>query len=137
MKGIGLLLALVLSFVMVGCQRDIPEPKTKALVVSAAQTTNNEGNNFKHAFFVKHYIRGSDVQIECIIPDFTFQNNSRNGSQSGKLQVYIDGKLYKQVTTAAFTIKNLQSGNHRILLQIVDQDGKKTSMKKEIIVTIP
>ncbi|MHC0037290.1 hypothetical protein [Pseudoneobacillus sp. C159] len=137
MKGIRFLLALVLTSVIVACQKDIPEPETKPLTVSAAQLSNKPNKNLTGIFIVRPYVRGNDVQIECMIRNFTFQDKEGSRAESGTLLIYLDGKLYKEVSTAAFVLKNLKSGTHRIFLQIVDENGHKTSFKREIIVNIP
>jgi hypothetical protein len=122
---------------LVACQKDIPEPETKSMVVSAAELSNDLVSNQGETFQVKSFVKGNDVYLECKILNFSFRENGKLGNRTGKMLVYVDGKKYNQYSSVAFIVKDLRSGNHRISLQIVDANGHKTSMKKEMVIFIP
>jgi hypothetical protein len=128
---------ILLSLSLIACQRDLPEPETNSLVVSAAQLPNNVVSKQRDSFQVKSFVKGNDVFIECRISNFSFREHNKNRNRSGKLNVYVDGKKYNQYSSAAFIVKDLNRGNHRISLQIVDSNGHKTSLKKEMVINIP
>lgn len=69
---------------------------------------------------INHIIKGRDVYIECIIPDFSFQTENR---QRGNVQVFLNDKKFKEVNQAAFILKDLPTGNQKITLKFVDDDG--------------
>jgi hypothetical protein len=139
LKGYVRLFIILITLSLIACQKDIPEPETKSLVVSAAQLTVNSRMVTKsgESFQVKYFVKRDDVFIECYIPNFSFRDLDQDGKQTGKMHVYVDGKKVKEFSSAAFSIKDLQSGNHRITLEVVGFNGQKTSFKKELIVTIP
>lgn len=131
------LLFILMTITLSACQKDIPEPETKSLTVSAAEIPFALVNKQGMTFHVRSFVKGNDVFIECMIPNFSFRNQDSVGSRSGKLLVFLDGNKFKEYSSAAFIMKDLKSGKHRITLQIVDSNGQKTSFKREIIVTIP
>lgn len=132
-------LVVTITLILNACQKDIPEPETIRSVLaitghaSASELTNKDKDPFK----VRYIIKEDDVFIECMISNFSFLDKKVTGVQNGKMLVYLNNKLTKEVSTAAFSIKNLHKGNHRITLQIVSKNGLKTAMKKEFYVTIP
>jgi hypothetical protein len=128
---------ILMSISLMACQKDIPEPETKSLVVSAAQLPNIVVSNQRESFHAKSFVKGNDVFIECRISNFSFREHNKNRNPSGKMIVYVDGKKYNQYSSAAFIVKDLTSGNHRISLQIVDSNGQKTALKKEMVISIP
>lgn len=128
---------ILMSIALIACQKDLPEPETKNRVVSAAQLPNDVVSVKGESFRVKSFVKGNDVFIECFVSNFSFREDDKNGSRLGKMIVYVDGQKYNQYSTAAFIIKDLKSGNHRISLQIVDSNGHTTSLKKEMVVSIP
>lgn len=128
---------ILMSLSLIACQKDLPEPETKSMVVSAAQLPTIVSSKQREDFNVKSFVKGNDVFIECRISNFSFRENNKKENRSGKMIVYVDGIKYNQYSSAAFIVKNLKSGNHRITLQIVDLNGHKTSLKKEMIINIP
>jgi hypothetical protein len=124
---------------LTACQRDIPEPETKGvsfinpLSVLASENSPNRDESFHVNYFVKHNI----LFVECIVGNISFRSHPVEGKQSGKLIVYIDGNKYREVSTAAFIIRDLKSGEHKIKLQVVNSNGQPTSVEKEFMVMIP
>lgn len=128
---------ILMSISLIACQKDLPEPETKSRIVSAAQLPNDVVSMQRESFQVKSFVKGNNVYIECRISNFSFREYNKKGNRSGKMIVYVDGKKYNQYSSAAFIVKDLNRGNHRISLQIVDSKGHKTSMKKEMVISIP
>lgn len=120
------------------CQKDLPEPESKikeipngkVVVASGWALTEND------PFVVKHYIKGNNVYVECMIRNFSFRKSEDHKVQTGKMVVYIDGKKKQEFSSAAFILRDLPKGNHRITLQFINQNGQKTALKKELIITI-
>jgi hypothetical protein len=128
---------ILMSIALIACQKNLPEPETKNRVVSAAQLPYDVVSVKGESFRVKSFVKGNDVFIECIVSNFSFRDDDKKGSRLGKMIVYVDGQKYNQYSSAAFIVKDLKSGNHRISLQIVDSNGHTTSLKKEMVVSIP
>lgn len=73
---------------------------------------------------INHKIKGKDVYIECIIPNFSFHNDNQNVNvRRGNVHVFLNDKKYKEVNQAAFILKNLPTGNHKITLKFMDENG--------------
>lgn len=73
---------------------------------------------------INYKIKGKDVYIECIIPNFSFQNeHDEENLERGNVHVFLNNKKYKEVNQAAFILKNLPSGNHKITLKFLNDDG--------------
>ncbi|MEH7222437.1 hypothetical protein V7112_01390 [Bacillus sp. JJ1566] len=72
---------------------------------------------------VVHHVRGNDVYLECIIPNFTFkQSGGLKKEGEGHLNIMIDGKKTEKISTAAFIIKGLSRGEHTLKIQVVHND---------------
>ncbi|MDR4886620.1 hypothetical protein RGU12_03530 [Fredinandcohnia sp. QZ13] len=77
----------------------------------------------ERTFQVKHQVRGNDVYLECLIPNFTFkQSGGQKRDGEGHLNVIIDGKRVEKISTAAFIIKGLTRGEHTLAIQVVHND---------------
>ncbi|MEH7382400.1 hypothetical protein V7138_18205 [Bacillus sp. JJ1533] len=87
---------------------------------------------------VEHHIRGNDVYLECIIPNFTFkQSGGQKKDGEGHLNVLIDGERTEKVSTAAFIIKGLATGEHTLKIQVVHNDLTNYQLEHTIHVQIP
>lgn len=124
---------------LIACQQDLPKPESKSndmqkgrVIVASAMVEPN-----KDPFMVKHYIKGNEVFVECMIRNFSFRKSENKNVQTGKMRVYIDGKMKQEVESAAFVLRDLRKGNHRIALELINHNGQRTALKKEIIITIP
>ena len=133
---------LCLFMVLAGCQNDKPKPETKLIIqpvnvsdlvnevpVLALQTTN------KDSFYVNHHVRGKNIYIECLVQGITFRES--NEQNKGSIILYVDGKKKERISSAAFIVKGLSSGTHRIKLEVVKDNHNTPIMKKEFYVTIP
>ncbi len=77
----------------------------------------------KRSIQVEHQVRGNDVYLECIIPNFTFkQSGGQKKDGEGHLNVLIDGKRTENISTAAFIIKGLSRGEHTLKIQVTHND---------------
>ncbi|MBP3041917.1 hypothetical protein J9303_21095, partial [Bacillaceae bacterium Marseille-Q3522] len=74
------------------------------------------------------------VYVECVIKTISFRENADN---KAKVILYIDNKKKKEITTAAFIIKDLSPGPHRLKLMIIPENKAKKQMTKEWKVEIP
>lgn len=124
---------------LIACQKDIPEPESKSNVIFTTEVASVAGfaTRKSEPFNVKHFIKGNDVYVECMILNFSFRNTEKRSNQTGKMLVYVNGKKKQEISSAAFIIKDLNPGNHRITLQIINGKGQMTSLKKEFVITIP
>lgn len=134
---------LLVIFVLAACQKDIPEPETKAEAnfevnaVKAEQVLQVSGmeSSARDPFFVRHQTKGKDVFVECIVQDVSFRKQS--SKEKGKIILYINGKKKDEIHSAAFIIKGLPSGKHRIGLELVKGNSAEASLKKDFLVVIP
>lgn len=85
---------------------------------------------------LNHRVKGSDVFIECLIPNFSFDEGNRSKEYHGYLEVYLDGEKYQTVERAAFVLRNLPEGKHSIRLDIMRKDGGRYLSLKEMNVEI-
>jgi hypothetical protein len=91
----------------------------------------------KPALFVQYESKGNNVFVECIVTGVTFREKDQSIKKTGKMIVWVDGKKNKEVSTAAFIIKNLAAGNHKLKLEVVDLHNKTYGLTKEFMVNIP
>jgi hypothetical protein len=89
------------------------------------------------AMFVQYESKGNNVFVECIVTGVTFRESAKNKRKVGKMIVWVDGKKSKEVSTAAFIIKDLATGNHVLKLEMVDLHNKSYGISKEFMVNIP
>lgn len=89
------------------------------------------------ALFVQHKIKGDHVFIECIVTGITFRETEQATQKVGKMIVWIDGKRNSVVDSAAFIIKGLKPGNHKIKLEVVSLQNVPYGLDKEFMVNIP
>lgn len=137
------ILILLVIFVLTACHKDIPEPETK---MEASLPVNGETaeplisvsgveSAAKDPFYVRHQIKGKDVLVECIVQDVSFRKQS--SKEKGKIILYVNGKKKDEIHSAAFIIKGLPSGKHRIGLELVKGKNAEASSKRDFIVVIP
>jgi hypothetical protein len=124
-----------------GCHKDIPEPETKIIVKPISLHSSSQempvfktSLNSKEQFFVNHKVEGSNVFIECIVQGITFRETS--GKNKGKIILYVDGIKKEEIFSAAFIVKGLSSGTHRLKLEVVTENNSSVMMKKEFNVVI-
>jgi len=129
-----------------GCQRDLPKPETKPKVVSMNPTTTIhtavlpvyfQNSNEIPSLFVQYQARGNNVFVECIVSGISFREADRSQKKQGKMVVWIDGKRSQEASSAAFIIKGLSPGNHKLKLEVVNLNNKPYGLVKEFMVKIP
>ncbi|MBS4207743.1 hypothetical protein [Bacillus sp. FJAT-50079] len=116
-----LIACLFVCMTLSACGKQMPEPQS-------VQAATNEHHSL---LTVNHFVRNSDILIECHIPTINL-----NEKQSGKIQVSINGKLYKQFDTAAFIVKNVSPGTHELVVEVVKPNNQPTGLKSAFSVTI-
>lgn len=118
----------MILMILSACQTDLPEPETKKfakqqeVAVEVSGFTMLENDNFT----VKHQIRGSDVYFECMVKGTSFRN------EGAKIILYIDGKRTKEVNNAAFIVKGLNKGMHKIKLEL-KASNQQTVLAEEVM----
>jgi hypothetical protein len=88
------------------------------------------------SFFVHHQTRGEQVLIECILTGISFRETDQSRGKIGKMVVWIDGKKKTEVNAAAFIIKDLSPGSHRVKLEVVNLNNETYGITKEFMVNI-
>lgn len=87
---------------------------------------------------LNHRVMNGDLYVECIVPNFNFsqeQASKKNGD--GHLVLYLDGAKVDEIYRAAFIIKDLPAGKHKLKVQVVHNDNTPyKSLEKEIEVEI-
>ncbi|WP_099353557.1 hypothetical protein [Fredinandcohnia onubensis] len=102
-----------------------------------ATITENVANNLERTLHVNHHVRGNDVYLECIIPNFTFkQSGGHKNEGEGHLNVLVDGRRTEKISTAAFIIKGLTKGEHTLKIQVVHNDLTNYNLDHTIHVQI-
>jgi hypothetical protein len=136
MYGFSPILAFVIICILPGCQKDhLFHERTNMLSANAAMASSiNEGIP---ALFVQYESKGNNVFVECIVTGVTFREKDQSNQKVGKMIVWIDGKKKEEVSTAAFIIKDLAKGNHKLKLEVVDLHNKPYGLTKEFMVNIP
>lgn len=99
-------------------------------ITKAAAMVNVPDQNFS----VKTFVKEDDVYIECYLKDYRFSQSNKKDLAS--IIISIDGKKHRQQKTAAFIIKNLSNGKHKIKLELINEKGGKTGLTKEFEVHI-
>ncbi|KAF0820233.1 MULTISPECIES: hypothetical protein [unclassified Cytobacillus] len=143
MKSQKYFLILLVILVLTACHKDIPEPETKMAASTPANEETAEPlmpvsgveSEAKDPFYVRHQIKGKDVLVECIVQDVSFRKQS--SKEKGKIILYLNGKKKEEIHSAAFIIKGLPSGKHRIGLELVKGKNADVSLKRDFIVVIP
>jgi hypothetical protein len=135
----------LLTALISGCQKDMPIHETKPLAVSIEPTrvhvailpVNNLNSTENPSLFVQYQRRGGNILIECILTGISFRDSNQTKKKQGKMVVWIDGKRSHEVTSAAFIIKGLAPGDHKLKLEVVHLNNQPYGLEKEIMVNIP
>lgn len=122
--------------ILTGCQKDllfIGHPN----IASAKGPMGSQNDEGIPALFVQYESKGNNVFVECIVTGVTFREKDQSNRKVGKMIVWVDGKKNKEVSTAAFIIKDLATGNHKLKLEVVDLHNKPYGLSKEFMINIP
>lgn len=89
------------------------------------------------AIKINHKVKERDVFVECIVPGFSFKADNGNRKEGeGHIHVYLNGNKFKDVTRAAFILKDLPKGKHEISLKFVHNDNTPYRYSKSFSVNI-
>lgn len=128
-----------------GCQTDIPTLGKKLDIVPVHKVIASGFESVpvanipakKDPFFVQSRVKGNDLYIECIVTGISFRENDQTKAIIGKIIVTVDGIKKEEVSTAAFIVKGLKPGNHRINLEVMKLNNQPYQLSKEFTITIP
>ncbi len=141
-----MVIAVLLIGIMPGCRKDLPKPETKPKIIPTVQSSFQYEDHLAvyvqnsqeiPSLFVQHRINGKNVFVECMVSGITFRETGNSHEKKGKMVVWIDGKRNQEVTSAAFIIKGLSPGKHRLMLEMVNLDNQPFGLTKEFVVNIP
>lgn len=132
-----MILVLTVLMAATGCGKKIPEPE------NVMTTTMQKGSNLKAAttvqtvdeeFQVKTFVKGNSVFVECYLNGYSFSGDDSKPLAS--ISVLIDNHRKIDMQTAAFILKDIPHGLHKIKLEVLNDSGHKTGLNKEIEVHI-
>ncbi|MDP1417844.1 hypothetical protein Q8G35_05425 [Peribacillus simplex] len=134
-----LILALAVLMAASGCGKKIPEPENSGVATQAestlkAATTVSSIRNSDEDFRVKTFVKGNSVYVECYLKNYGFSES--NPDQLATVSVFIDNQKKVDMKTAAFILKDVPNGMHKIKLEVLNGSGEKTGLQKEIEVHI-
>lgn len=85
-------------------------------------------------FLVKTFVKGNDVYVECYMKKYRFSQT--NDKEWVTIMVSLDGKKHSEQSTAAFIVKQVPNGKHKIKLDIFNKDRERIGLTKEFEVHI-
>ncbi|WP_260284178.1 hypothetical protein [Peribacillus aracenensis] len=134
-----LILALTVLMAAAGCGKKIPEPENSGVAMQdvstvTAATTVSSIRNSDEDFRVKTFVKGNSVYVECYLKNYGFSVS--NPEQLATVSVFIDNQKKVNMKTAAFILKDVPNGMHKIKLEVLNGSGEKTGLQKEIEVHI-
>ncbi|MGG0790110.1 MULTISPECIES: hypothetical protein [Bacillaceae] len=134
-----LILALTVLMAASGCGKKIPEPENSGVAMQdvsthKAATTVSSIRNSDEDFRVKTFVKGNSVYVECYLKNYGFSES--NPEQLATVSVFIDNQKKVDMKTAAFILKEVPNGMHKIKLEVLNSSGEKTGLQKEIEVHI-
>lgn len=126
-------IVFMILMLMTACGDNISDPETKDFASLQRENAVQVSGVFaaNDFFSVKHQVKGRDVYLECIVKGASFRNNG------AKILLYVDGKKTKEINNAAFIVKGLNKGTHKIKLELMETGKQTASAEKEIEVMIP
>ncbi len=123
----------MICMLLAACKNDIPpEPEVNKFVhgQEAAIQTSGFVIEAVDSFTVKHQVKGNDAYFECIVKGASFRNDG------AKIILYVDGKRVKEIDHAAFIVKGLNKGTHKIKLELIGPNQQGIMGEKEIDINI-
>lgn len=138
--------SMLIIGIISGCQKDTQKPETMLKNVpngrlSSIQTdiipVFSQNTNDLPSLFVQYETKRNNVFVECILTGISFREADNSKQRIGKMAVYIDGLKMQEATSAAFIIKGLSPGNHKIKLEVVKLNNEPYGLMKELLVNIP
>lgn len=89
------------------------------------------------SFHVQHHTKGNQVMVECVVTGISFRESDKTKQKVGKMVLWIDGKKSKEVDSAAFIIRGLSPGSHKLKLEVVKLNNEPYGLIREFMVNIP
>ncbi|MEH7118719.1 hypothetical protein V7128_15030 [Neobacillus vireti] len=141
-----LLFLSFLPLLAAGCERQLSKPEIKTNLLPIEQTMNvkpglvpvfNPSRNEIPALFVSYETKGKQVFVECQVTGISFRNADNDRQKAGKMVVWVDGIRRSEVRSAAFIIKDLSPGKHRLRLEVVSLQNEPFGLSKQMMVIIP
>ncbi|WP_057915072.1 hypothetical protein [Peribacillus muralis] len=134
-----LILGLAVLMAVAGCGKKIPEPENSKVAIQGvstlkAATTVSSERMSDEDFRVKTFVKGNSVYVECYLKNYSFSNV--NPGKMATVSVFIDNHKKVDMKTAAFILKEVPNGLHKIKLEILNGSGEKTGLQKEFEVHI-
>jgi len=93
-------------------------------------------NHQQPALFVHYRTRGDRVFVSCVVDGVSFREMDHPKQKIGKMIVWIDGRKYREVSQAAFVIKQLPPGRHLIKLDVVNLKNVPYGISRQFNVNI-
>ncbi|MFF2858174.1 hypothetical protein ACFVSH_26575, partial [Peribacillus sp. NPDC058002] len=123
-----LILALTVLMAAAGCGKKIPEPENSGVAMQdvstvTAATTVSSIQNSDEDFRVKTFVKGNSVYVECYLKNYGFSVS--NPEQLATVTVFIDNQKKVNMKTAAFILKDVPNGMHKIKLEVLNGSGEK------------
>jgi hypothetical protein len=122
------LLCVFLLLLVTGCVQKVPEPQSILVEASEMQRVPT-------SLDVRHHVYGNNIRVECIAEGVSFVDASTHQKQA-KILLYIDDQLYGEFNTAAFIVKNLKPGTHKMNVEVVQPNNRSLGLKHQFFVTI-
>lgn len=107
--------------------------KSGALIQVPSTEVLSAMTQVRDDFQVGFSIKGTSVFVDCYTREYSFTPNSEKPLAS--VLVYVDGTKMDEMRTAAFIVKDLSQGKHRIKVKLIDGQ-KQTTYTKEFTVHI-
>ncbi len=133
-------------FLLVGCINDKPVPETSNIQIVNLEKIDEEElakpvsaltNTTNNKMLIQKHVIGGNVYVECIVPDFIFKKTGTEQMDGeGYLKLYVNGKVVDEISTAAFIIKGLEKGKHKIKLELMRENEKLYHLTEEFTVII-
>lgn len=107
-----------LLFLVTGCQSQ-HEEKQITKQDPAVPVMQQVQSEMKQQGFLKYKVQGSSVYIESTFQDFHLESTQlKKDEKTGYFTVYVDGKRVGNEYTAAFVVKHLSKGKHKMTVVI-------------------
>ncbi|OUZ10923.1 hypothetical protein [Bacillus pumilus] len=107
-----------LLFLVTGCQSQ-HEEKQITKQDPAVPVMQQVQSEMKQQGFLKYKVQGSSVYIESTLQDFHLESTRlKKDEKAGYFTVYVDGKRVGKEYTAAFVVKHLSKGKHKMTVVI-------------------
>ncbi|WP_445506690.1 hypothetical protein [Niallia sp. 03190] len=122
------------------CRDDVPDPEVKPKKEGMIQqlmrlqhVQASPASSYK-GISVQHFVKGNAVYIDCKVSSVSFRENS--GKNQAKIVLKVDDLLVDEYNTAAFVVRNLKAGKHKISLELVNEANESYHLGQEFTVVI-